>query len=63
MKAVIDSYRQQLSDTVHKATLQELHIEALKEALANRDEKIKDLQSIVDIYEKPQNPAEDDGLE
>lgn len=51
MKEIIDSYRQQLSDILHKATLQGVHITRLEQALTERDEKIKDLESIVKVYE------------
>lgn len=51
MKDIIDSYRQQLSDALHKATLQGVHITHLEQALAQRDGKIKDLESIVKVYE------------
>lgn len=51
MKEIINSYRQQLSDAVHKTTLQDVHITLLKKALQEKDEKIKDLETVIKEYE------------
>lgn len=53
MTDIINSYRQQLSDAVHRVTLQQIHLEKLKEEVKEKDTRINDLQAIVDVYEKP----------
>lgn len=49
MTDIINSYRQQLSDAVHRATLQQVHLEKLKEELETKKTEINDLQMVVDM--------------
>jgi FtsZ-binding cell division protein ZapB len=50
MAAVIDSYRQQLSDAVHQITILKLHIKTLGEEADKAKKTIDDLQATVDMY-------------
>lgn len=58
MTDIINSYRQQLSDAVHRITLQQIHIDKMKAESKEKDAKIRDLQALVDTYETPK----DDGF-
>lgn len=51
MQDVINSYRQQLSDVIHRLTLKELHITKLEKTLDEKRQKIMDLQMKLDFYE------------
>lgn len=51
MQDVINSYRQQLSDVIHRLTLKELHITKLEKTLDEKRQKIVDLQMKLDFYE------------
>lgn len=51
MKEIIASYRQQLSDILHRATLQGVHITHLEQEIAEKDKKIQELEDIVKEYE------------
>lgn len=51
MQDIVNSYRQQLSDSIHKNTIQELHITRLKKELAKNTIRIQELQAVVDQYE------------
>jgi len=67
MSAVVDSYRQKLSDVIHQLTLKELHVEELKRILEEKSKKIEDLQMEIDIRnladEDLSNEPDDWGLE
>lgn len=51
MQDVINSYRQQLSDTLHSLTLKNLHIKALDKQIEEKNETITDLRMKLDFYE------------
>lgn len=51
MQDIINSYRQQLSDVVHRLTLKDLHIKHLEKTLEGKRQKIVDLQMKLDFYE------------
>lgn len=55
MAAVIDSYRQQLSDAVHQITLLKLHMNSLGEEADKAKKTIDDLQATVAMYQISQS--------
>lgn len=50
MSAVVDSYRQKLSDVIHQLTLKELHVKELEKIIEEKRKKIEDLQLEVDLH-------------
>lgn len=50
MSAVVDSYRQKLSDVIHQLTLRELHIKELEKTNEEKSKKIQELQMEIDFF-------------
>lgn len=56
MTDIINSYRQQLSDAVHRITLQQIHIDKMKTEIKEKETTISDLQKLVKTYETSNEP-------